>query len=75
MVAGHYRDVRVVPSDPTDDVLFATAIEGRATYIVSGDLNDVRAVKAWKPYEVAIQVVGAPYFARMVLGLQLPKRK
>ncbi len=73
VVPGRYGDVRIVPSDPTDDVLFATALEGRASYIVSGDTSDVRPVKAWKPYEVAIQVVGAPHFARAVLGLRPPK--
>ena len=69
---GRYQDVRVVPADPTDDVLFACALEGRATYIVSGDEDHVRPVKAWKPYEVAIQVVGAPCFVRGVLGLPPP---
>lgn len=70
VVPGHYQDVRVVPTDPTDDMLFAAALEGRATYVVSGDLADVRPVKIWKPYEVAIQVVSAPYFATEVLQLQ-----
>jgi predicted nucleic acid-binding protein len=62
--------VQVVPTDPTDDMLFAAALEGRATYVVSGDLADVRPVKLWKPYEVAIQVVSAPYFATGVLQPQ-----
>src|SRR5438874_977741 len=48
VVPGHYQDVRVVPTDPTDDMFFAAALEGRATYVVSGDLADVRPVKIWK---------------------------
>ncbi len=52
VVPGHYQDVRVVPTDPTDELLFAAALEGRATSVVSGDLADVRPVKIWKPYEV-----------------------
>src|SRR5262245_18018179 len=43
VVAGDYRDVRVVPTDVTDDMLFAAALEGRALYVVSGDEADVRA--------------------------------
>ena len=69
VVPGAYQHVRVVPTDTTDDLLFAAALEGRATYIVSGDLADVRPVKVWKPYEVAIQVVSASYFANEVLKL------
>jgi len=31
------EDIKVVKSDPSDDIILATALAGQASYIVSGD--------------------------------------
>ena len=37
---------RVVPEDPDDDIFIATAMEGRADYLVTGDQPLLRAARA-----------------------------
>ena len=49
-------DVRVVVSDPDDDVYVAAALDGRADFIVSGDrhlvdLGDVQGIRVVTPRE------------------------
>jgi len=49
-------NIKIIRDDPDDDVVLATALEGNADYIVSGDhhlldLGDFRGIKIVKPIE------------------------
>lgn len=53
---------RFVPADPDDDAIIATALEGRAAYIVSGDqhlleLKDIRGVRIVTPRDFMTRVL------------------
>jgi len=43
-------DIRAVPSDPDDDIVIATAVAGRADYIVSGD-RDLLSLERYRVSE------------------------
>lgn len=54
---------RVVPDDAKDDFLLASAVEGQAHYLVSGDehllaLAEYRNIKILKPRDFCQQVLG-----------------
>ena len=57
----HPNDVPAVSRDPFDDIFFATATLGRASYIVSED-KDVLAVKEYE----GIKVITAEAFLRIL---------
>jgi len=57
------REIRAVPDDPDDDHLIATAVEGRAAFIVSGD----RHVLALGEYE-GVRIVTPAAFLELVGG-------
>lgn len=55
-VKGNLPVLRIIKDDPDDDVVLATALEGYADYIVSGDhhlldLGEFRGIKIVKPIE------------------------
>lgn len=55
-VKGNLPELGIIKDDPDDDVVLATALEGNADYIVSGDhhlldLGDFRGIKIVKPIE------------------------
>ena len=55
-VKGNLPALGIIKDDPDDDVVLATALEGNADYIVSGDhhlldLGDFRGIKIVKPIE------------------------
>jgi uncharacterized protein len=57
------REVRAVPDDPDDDHLLATALEGRAAFVVTGDrhalvLGEYEGVRIVTPAEF-LKVLGA----------------
>jgi len=58
------REVRAVPDDPDDDHLLAAALEGRATFLVTGDrhalaLGDYEGVRIVTPAEF-LKILGEP---------------
>ena len=58
------REVRAVPDDPDDDHLLATAIEGRAAFLVTGDghvlaLREYEGVRIVTPAEF-LKILGEP---------------
>ena len=55
-VRGNLPVLEIIKDDPDDDVVLATALEGNADYIVSGDhhlldLGDFRGIKIVKPID------------------------
>ena len=55
-VKGNLPALGVIKDDPDDDVVLATALEGNADYIISGDhhlldLGDFRGIKIVKPID------------------------
>jgi predicted nucleic acid-binding protein len=55
------REIRAVPEDPDDGHLLATALEGRAAFLVTGD----RHVLALKEYE-GVRIVTPAAFERIL---------
>lgn len=54
-----------IPTDPDDDVLIATALEGHAAYIISGDqhlldLKQTHGVRIFTPRDFVAQVLKEP---------------
>ena len=54
-----------IPADPDDDVLIATALEGHAAYVISGDqhlldLKQIHGVRILSPRDFVTQVLKEP---------------
>jgi putative PIN family toxin of toxin-antitoxin system len=66
-VPGAYRDLDVVATDPNDNPVAATALEGEADYLVTLDEHDLLALKvlrgrAHRP----VQIVSPPDFLKLL---------
>jgi putative PIN family toxin of toxin-antitoxin system len=66
-VLGAYRDVEIVATDPKDNPVVATALEGEAEYLVTLDERDLLALKvvrgrAHRP----VQIVSPPDFLALL---------
>jgi len=66
-VPGAYRDLDAVPTDPNDNPVVATALEGEAEYLVTLDERDLLALKvlrgrAHRP----VQIVTPPDFLKLL---------
>jgi uncharacterized protein len=70
---GAYRDLDAVPTDPKDNPVVATALEGEADYLVTLDERDLLALKvlrgrAHRP----VQIIRPPDFLKL---LRRPARR
>jgi uncharacterized protein len=71
-VPGAYRDVDAVPTDPKDNPVVATALEGEATYPVTLDEHDLLALKViLSRGHHPVQIVSPPDF----LAALSPRRR
>ena len=55
--------LRVIPADPKDDFIIASAVEGKADYIISGDehlqqLKTYRGIRIMTPHDFVAQRLG-----------------